>query len=62
MTGIVLPQAFPAVDRLRPAQPCPDHPGHVLLPLPGGAARGTCPVDGRSFQFETPEVTLGGPS
>ncbi len=40
----------------RPACPCPDHPGRDLLPLPGGAARGMCPVDGRSYQYGTPEV------
>lgn len=41
---------------LRPACPCPDHPRRALLPLPGGAARGICPVDGRSYQLDTPEV------
>lgn len=41
---------------LRPACPCPDHPGRVLLPLPGGAARGMCPTDGRSYQYGTPGV------
>jgi hypothetical protein len=41
---------------LRPACPCPDHPGRNLLPLGGGAARGMCPVDGRSYQLYPPEV------
>jgi len=41
---------------LRAACPCPDHPRRDLLPLGGGAARGICPVDGRSYQFDTPEV------
>jgi hypothetical protein len=40
----------------RPVCTCPDHPGRVLLPLPGGAARGMCPVDGRSYQLDTPDV------
>lgn len=40
----------------RPACPCPDHPDRSLLPLPGGAARGTYPVDSRSYQMFTPEV------
>jgi hypothetical protein len=37
-----------ARDRRLPAPACfgPDHPGAVLVPLPGGGARGTCPVDG----------------
>jgi hypothetical protein len=42
---------------LRPACPCPDHPGRNLLPLGGGAARGMCPVDGRSYQLYPPEVS-----
>jgi hypothetical protein len=47
----------PAPVSPRPACPCPDHPDRSLLPLPGGAARGTCPVDSRSYQVFTPEVT-----
>jgi hypothetical protein len=38
--------------RARPVVQCPDHPGQVLCPLAGGAARGTCPVDGRSYQMD----------
>ena len=45
-----------AVRLARPACRCPDHPGEWLLPLPGGAARGLCPADGRSWQLGTPEV------
>lgn len=41
----------------RPACYCPDHPGEVLIACPGGAARGYCPKDGRSYQMGTPEVT-----
>jgi len=41
---------------LRAACPCPDHPGRDLLPMGGGAARGLCPADGRSYQLDTPEV------
>jgi hypothetical protein len=40
-----------------PACPCPVHPGAVLAPLPGGGARGTCPVDSRSYQMSPLEVT-----
>ena len=40
-----------------PARPCPDHPDRVLQPLPGGGARGTCPVDSRSYQMSPAEVT-----
>jgi hypothetical protein len=40
---------------IRPASYCPDHPARVLT-VPGGAARGICPVDGRSYQLDTPEV------
>lgn len=40
-----------------PACPCPDHPAAVLVPFPGGGARGTCPVDGRSYQMYPPELT-----
>ncbi len=39
------------------SRPCPDHPGRALQPLPGGGARGTCPVDSRSYQMSPPEVT-----
>lgn len=39
----------------RPAVKCPDHPGEVLCPVAGGAARGTCPVDGRSYQMDRAE-------
>jgi hypothetical protein len=46
---------------LAPARPaaacCPEHPGAVLVPLPGGGARGTCPVDSRSHQMYPVEVT-----
>jgi hypothetical protein len=31
---------------------CPDHPGKFLCLLAGGAVRGTCPVDGRSYQID----------
>lgn len=41
---------------LLPACHCPDHPAAVLQPLPGGGARGTCPVDSRSHQMTPPEV------
>jgi hypothetical protein len=40
-----------------PARHCPDHPAAVLQPLPGGGARGTCPVDSRSYQMSPVEVT-----
>lgn len=46
----------PGARPLRPACPCPDHPRRDLLPMGGGAARGMCPVDGRSYQLDTPEV------
>jgi len=39
-----------------PACHCPDHPAAVLVPFPGGAARGSCPVDGRSHQLTPPEL------
>lgn len=42
---------------LLPACHCPEHPEAVLQPLPGGGARGTCPVDSRSFQMTPLEVT-----
>ncbi len=42
--------------RLGPVVACPDHPGEVLCPLPGGGARGTCPVDGASYQMDAPEA------
>jgi len=41
---------------LRAACPCPEHPGRMLLPLGGAAARGMCPADGRSDQLDPPEV------
>jgi hypothetical protein len=47
---------FPARPIATPACPCPDHPGRVLQPLPGGGARGTCPADGRTYQMTPPEV------
>jgi hypothetical protein len=50
MTAVALPRA-------RPAAFCPDHPYTELIPCPGGAARGMCPVDCRTHQMETPEVT-----
>src|SRR6266487_858424 len=34
----------------------PDHPGQVLCALPGGGARGICPVDGASYQMDAPEA------
>lgn len=40
----------------RPACRCPEHPGSILVPFPGGGARGTCPVDQRSHQMYPPEV------
>ena len=43
--------------RARPAYPCPDHPDAVLVPFPGGGARGSCPVDHRLYQMTPPEVT-----
>ena len=39
-----------------PARQCPDHPASALQPLPGGGARGTCPVDSRSYQMTPVEV------
>lgn len=39
-----------------PVFACPRHPGTVLVPFPGGAARGLCPVDGASHQLEPPEA------
>jgi hypothetical protein len=36
----------------RLAVKCPDHPGQALCLVAGSAARGTCPVDGRSYQME----------
>lgn len=41
---------------LLPACPCPDHPASALVPFPGGPARGSCPVDGRSYQMTPLEV------
>jgi hypothetical protein len=40
-----------------PACCCPVHPGVVLVPFPGGGARGSCPVDSRSYQMTPLEVT-----
>jgi hypothetical protein len=40
-----------------PACRCPVHPGAVLVPFPGGGARGTCPVDQRSHQMYPPEIS-----
>lgn len=56
----VLPEPDTAAEAARafaPACPCPDHPAAVLQPLPGGGARGTCPVDSRSYQMSPLEVT-----
>jgi hypothetical protein len=36
---------------------CPVHPYAVLVPFPGGGARGSCPVDSRSHQMTPPEFT-----
>lgn len=44
--------------RVRPAVFCPDHPHLELIPCPGGAARGMCPADSRTYQMEPPEVSL----
>jgi hypothetical protein len=41
--------------RVRAAVTCPAHPEAELIP---GGARGICPVDGTSYQMETPEVTM----
>jgi hypothetical protein len=46
--------------RQGPVVRCPDHPGRELSPLPGGGARGICPVDGASYQMDTPEVPCRG--
>lgn len=43
--------------RPRPAAMCPHHPHLELIPCPGGAAKGMCPADSRTYQMETPEVT-----
>jgi hypothetical protein len=42
--------------RARPDICCPDHPDRALIPAGGGAARGMCPADGRTYQLDTPEV------
>lgn len=47
----------PTASRMRAACMCPAHPDCELV-APGGAARGICPTDGRSYQLEAPEVTL----
>jgi hypothetical protein len=52
-----MPTGRPYVWRRQgPVVPCPDHPGQMLCPLPGGGARDTCPVDGASYQMDTPEA------
>jgi hypothetical protein len=43
--------------RIRAAVSCPVHRDRELAPV-GGGARGICPVDGTSYQMETPEVTM----
>jgi hypothetical protein len=53
---VVTAASCPSARTVRPACPCPVHPHHDLLPLPGGAARGMCPVDGAGHQMDTPEV------
>jgi hypothetical protein len=45
----------PPALRIRAAVSCPVHPDRELTPV-GGGARGICPVDGTSYQMETPEV------
>ncbi len=47
----------PAITRIRPAVMCPDYPDLELIPCPGGAAKGMCPVDGASHQMEPPKAT-----
>jgi hypothetical protein len=42
--------------RPAPACYCPEHSDAILVPFPGGGARGTCPVDQRSHQMYPPEV------
>ena len=42
--------------RVRAAVTCPVHRDRELIPV-GGGARGICPVDGTSYQMDTPEVT-----
>jgi hypothetical protein len=37
--------------KARPVAKCPDHLGQMLCPVAGDAARGTCPVDRRSYQM-----------
>ena len=43
--------------RVRAAVTCPVHRDRELIPV-GGGARGICPVDGTSYQMDTPEVTM----
>ena len=52
-----IPAGRPYVRRRQgPTVWCPDHPGRVLSPLPGGGARGICPVDEASYQMDAPEA------
>jgi hypothetical protein len=37
---------------------CPVHPDCELQPLPGGGARGICPLDGASHQMSAPEAVM----
>ncbi len=54
-----MPGSRPYVWRRQdPVVRCPDHPGRELSPLPGGGARGICPVDGASHQMDAPEPSL----
>jgi len=56
-----MPAGRPYVRRRQgPTVGCPDHPGRVLSPLPGGGARGICPVDGASYQMDAPEAPRRG--
>lgn len=56
-TAAVAARAFACSVPGRPACRCPEHPDAVLVPFPGGGARGYCPVDDRSYQMTVPEVT-----
>lgn len=42
--------------RIRASVTCPVHPDSELVPV-GTGARGICPLDGASYQMETPEVS-----
>lgn len=42
--------------RIRASVTCPVHRDCELIPV-GGGARGICPLDGASYQMETPEVS-----